>query len=109
MEFTIRRPEGDVVVSVEFDEDRRITIGSAPECTVRIKSPGVLPVHAYITCGSNHCYCYPAPGGKLLANGQEVVNTAPATDEVDFRSFRMVSGRHIEIAGVYVDVPHSVG
>jgi hypothetical protein len=58
---------------------------------------------------SNHCYCYLAPGGKLLASGREVVNPLPATEEVDFRSFRMVSGRHIEIAGVYVDVPHSVG
>jgi hypothetical protein len=109
MGLTIRRPEGDVVVQVNFDEDRRITIGSALECTVRIKAPGVLPVHAFIVSLSNHCYCYLAPGGKLLASGREVVNPLPATEEVDFRSFRMVSGRHIEIAGVYVDVPHSVG
>jgi hypothetical protein len=100
---------GSLVVQVELDEDNRITIGSVPECAVRIEAPGVLPVHAYITSGSNRRYCYLAPGGRLMANEQEVVNPAPATDEDDFRSFRMVSGPHIEIAGVYVDVPHSVG
>jgi hypothetical protein len=109
VEFYIPRPEGAVTVDVAFDDDHRIITGSALECAVRIQSPGVLPVHAYIWAGSNHLYCYLAPGARLLSNGREVVNNAPPTDDLDFKKFMMVTGRHIEIAGVRVDVPHSVG
>jgi hypothetical protein len=63
MDFTMWRAEGDVTVSVELDEDRRILIGSALVCAVWIKAPGVLPVHADIASPSNHFYCYLAPGG----------------------------------------------
>jgi ABC-type multidrug transport system ATPase subunit len=74
-----------------------ITIGSAPECDLRLMGPGVLPVHARLNhLGDGHLVFQDEGSGTCSVNGQPMPPQGNAP--FDFRSQFAVAGTPVPLA-----------
>src|SRR5262249_24782072 len=99
----IPRPEGDVVITMGYDESGRLLLGSSDNCQVQI--PGLQPVHAYLAAKSDHVDLFLAPGAKIVCDGREVWAEPLPIERFSLEQFRLV-GRDfnfVYIGGVRVE------